>query len=181
MFHTQYLSWDGDTSVMGGVMGVGTGEFEKYEITFVNNTAPNTNELATIVAFLAKGSTFEIKEPQIEKNDRATDFEYVPTELTRVICLAEYEKGVGSFIAVNGSLQPLNAVFKATKNVSPIVTIKGLDGTSNTVSTIGNSGGHIGTVSTLAQTKECVFRASITGLTADNAYMFSWVADGRFY
>ena len=181
MFHTQHLSWDGDTSMMDGVMGIGTGEFKKYEFTFVNNTAPNTNEIATIVAFLAKGSTFEIKEPQIEKNDKATDFEYVPTELTRVICMAEYESGVASFVSVAGSLQSLTAVFKVTKNVNPVVTIKALNGTSNAVSTIGDGAGHIGTVSALAQRKEGVFRASITGLTEGKAYMFNWVADGRFY
>ena len=181
IFHAEHLSWDGDTSVTEGVLGVGTGDWERYSLTFTANTLPNASEKATIVAFLAKGNSLEIKKPQLEKNDKATEFEYVPKEITRQICLADYETGHGSLIASSASLHAINIQFKITKNINPIVDIYSLGNVKNSVSIISDSGSSVGTVSALATNDTSSFRATISGLSANQHYMYKWVADARFY
>jgi len=180
IFYAGHLSWDGDTSVGGGVMGVGTGSYERYEFTFTNSTVPNNGENALIVAFLAKGNEVKFKNIQLEKNDKATDFEYVPRAITEQLCLYDYEIGSFSFQAVSGSLQSIYISFKA-KSVTPLVSIFALNGVENTVSSIGDSAGHIGSVGSILLHKNSAFRVSVSGLTANSAYMANYVADSRYW
>ena len=141
-------------------------------------------------------NNFYITGIQLEAGTTASDFEFIPKEMSLYRCLRYYEGGNGNSNYTNGLDTPLrwcerikssttrykvfNNHFWVPKRVVPTVTIWGAAGftTSNTIH-VYNGSGTTATVSSVSNIGKNGFSRVNVGVSSDLTYIFFYEADAE--